>query len=92
MSFSPPLHEASLLTIADWRGAVRAGADLPALLRARLARLTAGASAHAWIALADEARLEARLAKLQALAAGRSVDDLLRAHPLFGVPFAVKDN
>jgi len=89
---SVPYREASLLTIADWRAAVRGGADLPALLRARLSRLTTTASAHAWISLADEARLEARLAELQALAAGRSAGDLLGAHPFFGVPFAVKDN
>jgi len=87
-----PFDEATLLTATDWRAAVREGADWAALLRARLARLQAGAAPHAWIALADEARLEARLAQLHSLAGGRPPEDVLRTHPLFGVPFAAKDN
>jgi len=84
--------EARLVTVADWRAAVHAGADWAPLLRARLARVRAQAAPHAWITLADEARLEARLGELQAAAAGRRGDALLKALPLFGVPFAVKDN
>ena len=87
-----PFGEARLVTVADWRAAVHAGADWARLLRARLARVRAQAAPHAWITLADEARLDVRLAELQAAAAGRRGDELLKALPLFGVPFAVKDN
>ncbi|MCW5632538.1 MAG: allophanate hydrolase [Rubrivivax sp.] len=81
-----------LLTLADWRLAVQAGAPWPDLLSARLARLREAAAPHAWIALATPAQLQARIAKLHSIAAGRPAAQVLRTHPLFGVPFAVKDN
>jgi len=87
-----------LLTVADWRAAVRGGADWAGALRERRARLfgaaAAGdeAAAHAWIARVDPAALDSRIAELQSLAAGRAIADVQAAYPLFGVPFAVKDN
>ncbi len=86
--------ESQLLTIADWQQAVRDGADWRALLQARLARITGpGAAPHAWIHHSSPARLDKRLRQLDSLAAAtpdRAAP--LAAFPLFGVPFAVKDN
>jgi allophanate hydrolase len=86
--------ESKLLTIADWQQALRAGADWRALLQARLARIAgANAAPHAWIHRCSPSQLEDRLQQLDALAAGvPDQDALLAAYPLFGVPFAVKDN
>lgn len=90
--------ESSLLTIADWQAAVRSGASLGALLQARLQRLqqqqpAGSVAAVAWIQRASAAGLQTRLGELEALAAAQpDTDALLRSHPLFGVPFAVKDN
>jgi allophanate hydrolase len=86
--------ESQLLTIADWQQAVRDGADWRALLQARLARITGpGAAPHAWIHHSSPARLDKRLRQLDSLAAATpDRAALLAAFPLFGVPFAVKDN
>ena len=71
------------LTLADWRAAyARPGATPRALLAPLLARRSAGDPA--WILRCDEAFIDAQLDAL----AGRSPDAL----PLYGVPFAVKDN
>ena len=86
--------ESQLLTIADWQQAVRDGADWRALLQARLARITGpGTAPHAWIHHSSPARLDKRLRQLDSLAAATpDRTALLAAFPLFGVPFAVKDN
>ncbi len=89
--------ESSLLTLADWQRAVGAGASVRVLLRARQQRLAAPAEctpqAVAWIQRSDAAALEARLQELDTLASAHtSPTTLLAAHPLYGVPFAVKDN
>jgi allophanate hydrolase len=69
------------LTIADWRAALaRPGADLRGLIGALRQRWRA--DDPAWILRCDMAFIDAQLARIE----GRS--DL----PLFGVPFAVKDN
>jgi allophanate hydrolase len=88
------------LTVADWRAAVRGGASVSALVHERLAfiaRRSAGAADPAWIlspqAPAMAAQIEQRLSALEALAADTpDRAALLEQHPLFGVPFAVKDN
>jgi allophanate hydrolase len=87
-------QEPSLLTVADWRHALGDGASARGLLLARRARLAAGAAARAaWIHLVDEGELGRRIAELEALAATTADRAaLLAAYPLFGVPFAVKDN
>jgi allophanate hydrolase len=87
--------EATLLTIADWRRAWLGGAAPGPLLQARWARLfgpAAQAAAHAWITPVAAPALQARLDELQALAAGRTPEQVLAERPLFGVPFAAKDN
>jgi allophanate hydrolase len=76
------------LTIVDVRDAVAADSrSAPALLRTRwqqLRRLDERARDPAWICLATEAQLESQLAALGLRDAANC--------PLYGVPFAVKDN
>ena len=88
-----PIDEARLTGLQDWRAAVAHGADLAALLQARLARIASDPAPAVWIHRVDPAQLAARVEQLLSL--GRAFADpesLLRAMPLFGVPFAVKDN
>lgn len=80
------------LTLADWRAAYQGGADPATLLEPLRGRL-ALQGAPVYLHVADTMALAAQCARLQALAA--SFPDraaLLAAHPLWGVPFAVKDN
>ena len=80
-------------TASDWLTAYAGGASPRALLGAWAARLARTPLAPAWIARASAAQIEAQIAALEARAA--ALPDraaLLRALPLFGVPFAVKDN
>ena len=70
----------TLRTLVDWRRAADGGADLRALLRDRLAAIRAALTPGVWIYLASDHELEAQLAVLDPAA------------PLFGTPFAVKDN
>jgi allophanate hydrolase len=78
----------ALVTIADIRSALASGRlSAPAYLRQRWRALRESqdrARDPAWISLATEAQLEAQLAAL----AARSPAEC----PLYGVPFAVKDN
>jgi allophanate hydrolase len=79
--------------ITEWRTAYLAGASPQALLTARLQHLQARGADAAWIHRSDEAALLQRLAQLQQLEAQyTSRATLLQRHPLWGVPFAVKDN
>ncbi len=86
--------ESQLLTIADWQQAVLGGAAWGPLLQARLARVHGPDTApHAWILRCSPAMLDARLQELDDLAAATpDRAALLARFPLFGVPFAVKDN
>jgi len=91
MAFLP--DEARLIDLPGWRDAVTSGVEVGALLRARLSRLQAERAPAAWIHLIDARALATRIDALNLLAEG--IGDrqaLLRAYPLFGVPFAVKDN
>ncbi|MES2990409.1 MAG: allophanate hydrolase [Pseudomonadota bacterium] len=83
----------SLLTLSDWRHAYRDGASPQALLGALRLRLAAASPPEAWITLAGAPDIDAAVAALEFRAA-RHPDRAaaLRAMPLFGVPFAVKDN
>ncbi len=74
---------AAPLTLADWRAAYAAGATPATLLATLLARRAA--DDPAWIHRCDEAFIAAQLERL---AAQPGAVDL----PLYGVPFAVKDN
>jgi allophanate hydrolase len=84
---SPPL------TLPEWRRAYLDGVSPRTVLGALRHRLVADGPPEAWITLIGEAALEARLAALEARAAGHADRAAaLRAMPLFGVPFAAKDN
>lgn len=76
------------VTVAEFRDAYTAGrASAPQVLRERwreICRINNRARDPAWISLATSAQLEAQLAGL----AARPPDEC----PLYGVPFAVKDN
>ena len=80
------MHAPNPITLADWAQAYRGGATPRALLTALRQRLADAGAAPAWITLADEAPLLAQVAALEARGDGA------RALPLYGVPFAVKDN
>jgi len=86
------------LTAADWLGAVRGGASVTVLVRERLAHLASRPQPDAaWIlppgAPAMAAHITARLQALEAIAAAEpDRAALLQRYPLFGVPFAAKDN
>lgn len=79
-------------TIDAWLAALLNGADHRTLLQASRARCRASQPA-VWIHAVDDDSFAAQLDRLDALAAAcpdRAL--LLQRHPLFGVPFAVKDN
>ncbi|HEX7440073.1 MAG TPA: allophanate hydrolase [Caldimonas sp.] len=82
-----------LLTLADWRAAYASGAAPRELLMALQRRLEVETPAGIWITRADRPAIEAQVEALEARAA-RHADRAaaLRELPLFGVPFAVKDN
>lgn len=79
---SPTPAAPALLTIADWRAAYASGAQPAELLGALLARLPA--DDPAWICCLDTLGLAAELARLATLDPASA--------PLWGVPFAAKDN
>ncbi|HZT55841.1 MAG TPA: allophanate hydrolase, partial [Burkholderiaceae bacterium] len=87
------MEPSPLLTLADWRRAYRDGASPRALLEALRGRLLEASPPEAWITLAGAAEIAASIAALE-FRASRHADRAaaLRALPLFGVPFAVKDN
>ena len=88
------MNESTLLTLADWRAAYASGCSPAELLGRRLQSLRAQSPAENWIALADPAGLDGRLTALAERAAtfGSDGDARQRDMPLYGVPFAVKDN
>ena len=80
-------------TLAEWRDAYRAGASPGVLLEAARRRIEAASPIAAWISRADAVQLGAQveaLARREAGFADRTA--AMQALPLFGVPFAVKDN
>ncbi|MFM8546236.1 MAG: allophanate hydrolase [Betaproteobacteria bacterium] len=85
--------EEQLSGLADWRTAVLAGAPVAELLKARLDRVLRDSPAEVWIYRIGADVLARRMSELEALSASTaSRVELLNAFPLFGVPFAVKDN
>jgi allophanate hydrolase len=81
------------LTLPDWRRAYRGGASPTQLLLPLLQRLRSDSPPEAWITLTSPEALASVIAALEQRAA--SFTDrtaALNALPLFGVPFAVKDN
>lgn len=85
---NPPSAPSTFWTLADWRTAYEQGAKPDELLPALLSALETNDCA--WITLIGIDALRARLAALarQSDAAGADPTGL----PLYGVPFAVKDN
>ena len=82
-----------LLTIDDWIAASARDASPREPLLALQRRLEAESPPGVWIALVDRAGIESQVASLEARAARCSdAGALRRTMPLFGVPFAVKDN
>jgi allophanate hydrolase len=80
------------LTLADWHAAYRDGAEPAALLHPLRARLAAR-GAPVYLHVADDAALQAQIDGLQAqVALHPSRAALLKALPLWGVPFVIKDN
>ena len=87
------MHSDAPLTLSDWHLAYQAGASPRGLLAALRSRLLADSPESAWISHATAAQLDAQLGALQSREAmHRDRESALRAMPLFGVPFAVKDN
>lgn len=85
-----PMHP---LTLADWARAYRDGAAPAALLEAVRQRIEAHSPAAAWITRADAVQVRDQADALERRAsacADRTA--AMQALPLFGVPFAVKDN
>lgn len=78
----------SAFTLADWQKAYCDAQQPAELLRALRNELSS--SDNAWICLASAAQLDAQLADLQALLENAGGD--LSKLPLYGVPFAIKDN
>jgi len=88
MSSSEPLS-----TLEHWLAAYAGGASPRTLLTQRLARLRESSPPEAWITLASDAQLDRQLDALAQRAAAHA-DPVGRhkALPLYGLPFAVKDN
>jgi allophanate hydrolase len=81
------------ITLGDWQRAYRGGASAADLLVAARERLAARGHDAAVIRLIEPDELQARLGALASAAAAHGDRErLLCARPLFGVPFAVKDN
>jgi allophanate hydrolase len=81
------------LLLEDWQRAYAAGASVRDMLAPLIARLLDAPSDPAWLLRLARPALLARCDELQALAAGCTDHQQLRQRwPLFGVPFAVKDN
>jgi len=87
------MDPSSLLTLPDWQHAYRDGASPRQLLEDLRARLQRDSPREAWISLAGPAEIDANVTALEQRAAQHPTRAAaLRAMPLFGVPFAVKDN
>jgi allophanate hydrolase len=81
------------LTLPEWQHAYREGASPGQLLEALRRRLLTDSPPEAWIARTGSAELDAAVTALEARAAQLADRaTALRDMPLFGVPFAVKDN
>jgi allophanate hydrolase len=87
------MDPSSLLTLPDWQHAYRDGASPRRLLEDLRARLDRDSPREAWIRRSGPAEIDASVTVLEQRAACHpDRATALRAMPLFGVPFAVKDN
>lgn len=81
------------VTVRGWLESYREGARPREALVECLLQARHASPKSVWIYLASEVDLERQLVRLEQFAAGAtSIDELLRRRPLYGVPFAVKDN
>jgi allophanate hydrolase len=81
------------VTIRGWLQGYREGARPREALAECLRRARLKGPAAAWIHVASDVELDRQLARLEEMAAAcGSIGEALHRHPLFGVPFAVKDN
>jgi allophanate hydrolase len=88
MGFQSMSNTPIAFTLADWQQTYHDGQS-PAELLHNL-RLELSTADNAWIALASEAQLNAQLDNLSTLL--QSASGELSKLPLYGVPFAIKDN
>lgn len=80
------------ITIAQWLACYRSGATHRELLERSILRCHAMPS-EIWIHLADRSQIEIELTRLDALERlYPDREELLHRYPLFGVPYAIKDN
>ena len=87
------MSSTSPMTLNDWQQAYRGGASAHDLLGGWWQRLSETPLAPLWLARVSEAQLGAQISVLEARAAAHpDRASALRAMPLFGVPFAIKDN
>lgn len=87
------MHAPNPFTLEEWQQAYRDGAMPGPLLHERRRQLAGAGADPAWILLASEAQLDDQLTVLAARAACCADEaERARALPLYGVPFAVKDN
>ena len=87
------MNEFPTLTIADWASAYASGKSPRELLVALQRRLEVESPEGVWITRVDRAGIEGQVAALEARAAAYPDAPSLRAAlPLYGVPFAAKDN
>ncbi|RZJ10240.1 MAG: allophanate hydrolase [Rubrivivax sp.] len=87
------MTERSLLTVGDWHQAYQEGGS-PRELLGRAAAALGRHDAAVWIHKASAETLDQQVAALevQLALAGTDRTELLKRFPLFGVPFAAKDN
>jgi allophanate hydrolase len=86
---APLMHSLGSLDFHTLRSAYRSGALTPRrLVEDILARIARAGDDHVWISRVPEAGLRAAAKELELRQASGPIDDL----PLFGLPFAVKDN
>ncbi|MEP7057647.1 MAG: allophanate hydrolase [Caldimonas sp.] len=87
------MDSSPLLTLPDWRRAYASGAAPRELLGALQRRLERESAPGVWITRCSGAQIDMQVDALEARAAEHpDRAAALRALPLFGVPFAVKDN
>ncbi len=88
MEFQSMSDAPNAFTLADWQQAYRDQLQPADLLHALRQRLST--EDNAWISLASAEQLDAQLSELADLLA--AAEDRMESLPLYGVPFAIKDN
>ncbi len=93
MSSAAPTAGPLPVTIGDWLQAYRDGADARALLVRCHRQVLEHSQPGIWIHIASHAEIDRQLVALEDIAVAQpDRAALLERYPLYGVPFAVKDN